>query len=262
MLPRLSGLIQRFIRGLPISYQEKLGFQQPAYQFDSANGQDTLGLWLTTPIPINGLRLVTVNSNGHETIQVNFKSAATKGQGLSSWELKNFPRREKQFTVRLEERQTNNNTWKPVVEWHLANPGPKSYPTWAAPALPIIHEKDGVKIALTKLITYVGTNGPTTRASFQVTTNAQPVPNWVVKKIRFTDATGNELWTGSIHTKSQNGELTYECNGRLDPHETAWKLQADLETYNYRPQEISSAKFVPNQLTLDFIAAPVEMSAP
>jgi hypothetical protein len=265
--PDSPGLFQRIIRGLPISYQKKLGYQQPAFQFESANGQDTLGLWLTTPVPVIGLRLVTVNSNGHETINFNFQTAiifqGSQKQGLSGWHLKNFPRREKQFTVRLEERQTNNNnTWKPVIEWQISNPGAKSYPTWTASPLPITREKDGVKIALTKLITYIGTNGPTTRASFQVTTNSQPVPNWLVKKIKFTDATGNELWSGSVHTKSHNGEITYECNGRLDPHESAWKLSADFETYNYRPQENSAAKFVPDQLSLDFIASPVEISTP
>src|SRR4051812_7813575 len=131
-LDRPGPFIQ-MVRDLPISYQNKLGFPQPGFQFESSNGHENIGIWATTPFPVPMLRLVTVSSNGHQTMKLTFQTASmysgmTAGQGLSCWELKNFPRREKQFTVRLEE-QLTNNTWRPVVEWQLANPDPKPFPS-------------------------------------------------------------------------------------------------------------------------------------
>jgi hypothetical protein len=249
-------LFQQFVRALPIRYQKKFGFGNPGFQFESSTGVDTLGIWMSTPVPVPRLRLLTIAPTGHETTQLNFKTANV-GQGLSSWEIVDFPRREKEFTLRLEEYLTNN-IWKPVVEWHIANPGPATHPVWNPPPLPISHQASGVSFSLTNLTAYIGTNGPRVKTIFLVSSNSIPINGWVIKKVQVTDATHNQLWQGPTYINSADGKIIYDCGTRLDPRETAYKLHVDFESYDYQPMNHPSGSpaFVPTNLTLDFIAKP------
>ncbi|EEF57968.1 hypothetical protein [Pedosphaera parvula] len=255
-------LFQQFVRALPIRYQKKVGFGNPGFQFESSTGFDTLGIWMSTPVPVPRMRLLTIASTGHETTQLNFMTAIV-GQSLSSWEIVDFPRREKEFTLRLEEYLTNN-VWKPVVEWHITNPGPTTHPVWNPPPLPISHQAAGLAFSLTNLTTYIGTNGPGVKAIFLVTSNSLPVTGWVIKNVHITDATGNQLWQNRTDIFSGDGKIIYDCGTRLDPRETAYKLHVDFESYDDHPMNHppGAPAFIPTKLTLDFIAKPTAASTP
>jgi hypothetical protein len=253
---------ETFIHMLPIRYQQKLGYGNSGFQFESSGG-DTIGIWLVTPVTVPRLRLVTASLYGHETVQLNFRTTKLQmAQMLSSWkltgwELVDFPRRERDFTLRVEEYLTND-AWKTVLECRIVNPGSTNQPVWTPPAFPTTQQAAGLTFALTNLTTYIGTNGPRTKAVFLVTSNSLPVTGWVIKSVDITDATGNKLWQGRTDIYSGEGKIIYDCIGQLDPHETAWKFHVDFESYDDHPMNHppGAPPFVPIKLTLDFIAKP------
>lgn len=167
---------------------------------------------------------------------------------ISGWELREYPRRARQFTLRVYPVDINGDA-APVNDFLVRNPGPRRLPTWTAETLPARRLTNGLEIILTRLETGLpgketshgqvgGRSKSFSRAAFRVNNNRAPTEAWNICRISAWNAEGGFRPGGSCSSRWQSGELWVDFEAGLWLEET-WKLTVDLmRTGDFPPDEL------------------------
>jgi hypothetical protein len=158
------------------------------------------------------------------------------GDGLMSFEMSQFPRRDRELHVRLYERQAgepygNEQTGQLLMEFTIPNPAYKAdYPVWTPAALPQSHTSD-----------------PVTATVRAITAHSDPSYVSANIGITFTDP----MWEKHSHFISFE-DATGNSGQYLSPFEPAWKLHVLV-------RRTMEAQFAPAETwVLDALPNPAE----
>jgi hypothetical protein len=174
---------------------------------------------------------------------------------ISGWELKSFPRRAGQFTLRVY-RQEISGKVNAVGEFAVHHRSPKPFPDWTPESLPAVRQTNELEIALEKLET--GLTGKETghgpagegaksfsRAKFTLRENGAATEKWSVCGIAVVSAAGEIRTGGSYGSLWRHGEHQLHFEGGLWLEEPAWKIGVDFaRTANFPANELWALKGV------------------
>lgn len=170
-----------------------------------------------------------------------------------------FPRRQRLLTLRIYQ---HTGGWGPAperwVDFSVPNPAFRKYPTWTPEPFPVVRRSGDLKVALTSLRT--GVEFPTgstpapmpsqaaTFATFHLTRNDAPAPEWEPVELAYSDATGNQL-SGYEDRLTRNGdEIGFPLYGQLPSDESAWKVRAEFSrchSQSAKPDHLWTVPYVP-----------------
>lgn len=165
------------------------------YQTGSTTVNDALMLWFTRFDRSTGLyssadwqRVEVLDSHG---CRWTYQGMSTMGQPsykVSCASFEAFPRREREFKVRLIDRQDQL-----MAEFMIANPAFSSSPpqSWVPEALPASRTNGDLTFTLRKLRAYEYPQGNYTTAEFQVKRGDEELKDWGRREVQLIDVLGN-----------------------------------------------------------------------
>ena len=250
---------------LPRMLQAKLHPRQLEYETSS----DELMLWLQLDDPpatlTNGasFSFSIVDQNGLETatdglewhtqfpLPPTVSIGQSRGRTFSGRTINQFPRRQKQFHLRLYEIDSQFDR-KFVRDFLTTNPLKQISVTELIPEkLPVTHQTNGLEITLVRLETgfresdlpaqpFLGSTKDArtlSRATLQVTEQGQRGVKWSISNVRLQSASGDEYYghrtvaVGGpefLQNGNRSAEVLYDFQGPLWLEEPAWTLDLDL----------------------------------
>jgi hypothetical protein len=142
-----------------------------------------------------------------------------------------FPRRSKEFTIRL---YATDNKPSLIGEFKIPNRLAGNYPVWTASHLPIIVETNGAEISITAF----ENEKRNARVNLRVLDHAKPPGNWSIQSISATSATGESRIPFAVERddrtvtdkKERHNTRAFEVTfqGAFWLEEPAWKLNVKL----------------------------------
>jgi hypothetical protein len=176
---------------------------------------------------------------------------------LSGWELKEFPRRSKEFGILIYRTENNSPFPTKIAEFKIPNWNSVSYPLWKARSLPDTVRTNRLEIKLDAF----KNERPAASAQFYVSENQHPAVDWTVSHVRAYSATGESrdasvgVKSNGVFVESEKGELSGSAlrfvaafTGTFWQEEPAWNLKVELtRTANFLPEELWTVKGIPIQ---------------
>jgi hypothetical protein len=221
-------------------------------------GPDTLVFWTwrdrltpTTDWKPGAARAVVFDEHGCASPlgRLSFRQYLHSSARLEAWEVLAYPRRGKTVGLRLEQRDAAGG-WTPITEFTVPNPtsppSPKDIPAWTPEPLPISKQEGDLAFTLTGLTTGISPGDPAsaaagdrtwTRATFRVSRNGQPGPEWEPVGLTVSDATGNRFEPPALLQRRADGESHLSFLGLLWAEEPTWKLQVRFAPTALLPPE-------------------------
>lgn len=153
-----------------------------------------------------------------------------------------FPRRERLLTLRVYQTAGGSGSAPPRwVDFSFPNPTPFQGSNWIPEPFPVARQNGDIKVALTSLRTggkYLSGTLPApistsavTVATFRVTRNGSPAPEWEPVELACSDATGNRISGYEERLTRMGDEVGFPINEQLPSDEAAWKVRAEFSRF-------------------------------
>lgn len=190
-------------------------------------------------------------ANGFETEPVD----ATANLGMSAnsngvsvaWRFENYPRLQKEFTLRFYEYDLFRVRGRREGEVTVRNPAPRVKRAAPVPMAPVSATNGVLECNLANLrcggppprrpLTARSAIAPWAAAEFEFSENGQPTTNWTVKRIEAFGATGNYISGDRLVVELERGRRVAHFTGALWPDETDWRLVAHVVPTRNFPKE-------------------------
>ena len=238
------------------SLRTKLGCKAVSFNTANSNG---IVLWFWDKLGQGGAlnralpyRVIVVDEHGMESESSGFPISTMLWRGtnyLGGWELEDFPRRSKEFTIRI---YTMHTGLQLIGEFKIPNRTSRKYPIWTPQPLPMTVETNGLEVRLSLFETGLtdheaSPDGVATktnyssRAGFTLMENKKRAEaDWRIESGLATSASGESrdsfaVWPFNPDHKELSYSLIYQ--GTLWTEEPAWKLRVKLSRSASFPQE-------------------------
>lgn len=169
-------------------------------------------------------------------------SKGTHYHQLRFWDIPAFPRRSKTLVVRFFQKQGDGNVDLPIMQFHIANPQPGTYPIWKPEPWPATEKAGNLTVTLTDFTTGLSKSDPTraaleneevvTKLALDLEAKGLSTFSGQVNLVEVSDASGNCWnaipWRIKTKTFEQGLTETMYLPGNLWPGESAWKLRVAL----------------------------------
>ncbi len=176
------------------------------------------------------------------------KASNTDGAGvLVGWRFENYPRLQKEFTLRFYEYDLFHMHARSEGEVTVRNPTPLVQLAAPAPIAPISATNGGLECTLVSLrcggplpkrpLTAKNAIAPWATAKFEFRENGQPTTDWTVKRIEASGATGNCLSGDRLVMEMEEGRRVARFTGAFWQDELDWKLVAHVAPTRNFPKD-------------------------
>lgn len=164
-----------------------------------------------------------------------------------AWRFENYPRRQKEFTLRFYEYDLFRVRTRREGEVAIRNPASFAKRATLAPAAPVTATNGVLECTLVSLrcggppprrpLTAKSAIAPWVTAEFEFRENGQQTTDWTVKRIESFGATGNYSFGDRLVVELEEGRRVARFTGALWQDEMDWKLVAHVAPTRNFPTE-------------------------
>ncbi len=189
-------------------------------------------------------------ASARETATGMWMGVPASGRLLMGWMLQNFPRRTRPLRFEVGEWNSRSQV-QDVASFKLPSAAPRRFPIWKPSPYPMIRQTNGCEFGMLNFCRgrFVAdpwlTIMPHLRlgtgyvAVFQVKRDGIPAPEWTLRRIKISDATGNAISSRFEPCLSIGDNLVMGLGGALWSTERAWRFETQfVQTTGYRSNEL------------------------
>jgi hypothetical protein len=200
------------------------------------------------------MEIAAMDEDGLEAARA---SAHRFANGLFAFELKNYPHRSREITLRFY--PDSREPSKGSGDFNIMNPARVRAARWVPDLLPASRETNGLKLTLLgiqtgwtdgagwrSVQTREGWGGRYSSASFTLEENGVRAQNWKLASIRANALTGEQILPSAYAGRLGSNENTLFFQAALWREEPVWKLAVEAErTGNFPTQELWTVRGIP-----------------
>ncbi len=244
---------------LPFSLQFRFGSRVASH---TPTGTNAIVIWLwrrsfATPplsfVSLSGCEIVAMDENGLESEHLrgpNCSYTLPSGDTLFGWGLQQYPRRSRQFGIRIYYPSPSGGSQTLVGDFKIPNRYPVTAPEWLAKQFPITISTNGLEVSLRNLETGLtaretGLGSAAqdarafTRAEFTMREHGLATEDWSVQTIVARAASGETRPLQGYSSSWRYHTNVFGFTGALWPEERGWKLNVEVSrTTHFPPSEL------------------------